>query len=123
MTENDFTKNFNVFIVFCLLYFRILNKRKRFLAAVDTCGDVVCKVNEECSGCGENPCTQYTCAEPIKPKCTINCLVFQPECVCKPYYHRLIANGPCVPLQCSSSQPNLLTAILQYLLKLLNLSH
>lgn len=76
-----------------------------FYVAKELCGKVMCKSTEVCDGCGENPCNQYTCDEPIKPNCTIYCFAYTPTCVCKPYFHRLIPNGPCVPLNCPEPCP------------------
>lgn len=57
-----------------------------------------CKVNEECSGCGQNGCNTYTCDKPT-PSCAFNCYVPDFKCVCKPYYTEG-PDGLCKPLQC-----------------------
>lgn len=65
-----------------------------------TCANVRCGDHEVCVEC-PNACNLYSCFNPdgSTVKCAFMCKAGScPKCMCKPCYHRLCDNGPCVPL-------------------------
>jgi len=65
-----------------------------------TCDTIKCGRNEVCAPCGQSGCNTYDCNN--KDGSLVDCIneCKEPACVCKPFFHRLSANGPCVPLIC-----------------------
>lgn len=72
------------------------------LLATPSCKNVKCGRNEVCAQCGPNICNTYNCNNPdgSKIKCKVDCTNKRPSCICKPFFHRLSTNGPCVRLKC-----------------------